>query len=68
MFIGFNDVPTPVWIFNVIFSCIQLMVATAVVLLCTRPLEVGILGQVPWLLTVPAIAIIGREVSTELYM
>lgn len=44
------------------------MVATALVLLCTRPLEVGLLGQVPWLLTVPAIAIIGREVSTELYM
>lgn len=41
----------------------KLMVATALVLLCTRPLEVGLLGQVPWLLTVPAIAIIGREIT-----
>lgn len=41
----------------------KLMVATTLVLLCTRPLEVGLLGQVPWLLTVPAIAIIGREIT-----
>lgn len=68
MFVGIDDVPDPAWIFNIISLCIQLMVATALVLLCTRPLEVGLLGQVPWLLTVPAIAIIGREVSTELYM
>lgn len=38
------------------------MVATTLVLLCTRPLEVAMFGQVPWLLTVPAVAIIGREV------
>lgn len=40
----------------------QLMVAATLVLLCTRPFEVSGFGQVPWLLTVPAIAIIGREV------
>lgn len=45
------------------FSCfMQLMVAATLVLLCTKPPEVAIFGQVPWLLTVPAIAIIGREV------
>ncbi|THG03649.1 hypothetical protein TEA_016029 [Camellia sinensis var. sinensis] len=42
----------------------KLMVAATLVLLCTRPFEVPMFGQVPWLLTVPAIAIIGREVST----
>ena len=42
----------------------QLMVAATLVLLCTRPLEVPVFGKVLWLLTVPAIAIIGREVST----
>lgn len=41
---------------------LQLMVAATLVLLCTRPLDIGIFGEVPWLLTVPAIAIIGREV------
>jgi len=40
----------------------QLMVAATLVLLCTRPLDVGVFGQAPWLLTIPAIAIIGREV------
>ncbi|GMN51204.1 hypothetical protein TIFTF001_020352 [Ficus carica] len=39
----------------------KLMVAATLVLLCTRPFEVPGFGQVPWLLTVPAIAIIGRE-------
>lgn len=38
------------------------MVAATLILLCTRPFEAGTFGQVPWLLTVPAIAIIGREV------
>lgn len=38
------------------------MVAATLVLLCTQPLNAGAFGQVPWLLTVPAIAIIGREV------
>lgn len=39
------------------------MVAATLVLLCTRPLDGGVFGQAPWLLTIPAIAIIGREVS-----
>lgn len=39
------------------------MVAATLVLLCSRPLEVGMFGPVPWLLTVPSIAIIGREVG-----
>ena len=38
------------------------MVAAALVLLCTRPLDAAIFEGVPWLLTVPSIAIIGREV------
>ncbi|CAL1374374.1 unnamed protein product [Linum trigynum] len=41
----------------------KLMVAATLVLLCTQPLEVPMLGPVPWLLTVPAIAIIGREIT-----
>jgi CDP-diacylglycerol--glycerol-3-phosphate 3-phosphatidyltransferase len=40
----------------------QLMVAAALILLCSRPLEVAMFREVPWLFTVPAIAIIGREV------
>lgn len=40
----------------------QLMVAATLVLLCTRPLEVGLFAQAPWLLPIPSIAIIGREV------
>ncbi|KAI3470441.1 hypothetical protein Pfo_027104 [Paulownia fortunei] len=39
----------------------KLMVAATLILLCTRPFEAGMFGQAPWLLTVPAIAIIGRE-------
>ncbi|CAK9155999.1 unnamed protein product, partial [Ilex paraguariensis] len=39
----------------------KLMVAATLVLLCSRPLEVATVGPVPWLLTVPSIAIIGRE-------
>lgn len=42
------------------------MVAATLVLLCTRPLEASAFGQMPWLLTVPSIAIIGREVSDRL--
>jgi len=38
------------------------MVAATLVLLCTRPLDVGVFAQLPWLLPIPAIAIIGREV------
>ncbi|KAA8539382.1 hypothetical protein F0562_026074 [Nyssa sinensis] len=41
----------------------KLMVAATLVLLCTRPLEVAMLGQVPWLLAIPSIAIIGREIT-----
>ena len=38
------------------------MVAATLILLCTQPLEVSVFGHVPWLLTLPSIAIIGREV------
>ncbi|KAG6404662.1 hypothetical protein SASPL_136915 [Salvia splendens] len=39
----------------------KLMVATTLILLCTKPLDAGIFGHGPWLLTVPATAIICRE-------
>jgi hypothetical protein len=42
------------------------MVAATLVLLCTKPLESSLLNDGPWLLTVPSIAIIGREVVTQL--
>ena len=45
-------------------SFLQLMVAATLVLLCTKPLETSLLNDGPWLLTVPSIAIIGREVVT----
>lgn len=41
----------------------KLMVAATLVLLCTRPLDVGVFAQLPWLLPIPAIAIIGREIT-----
>ncbi|KAI3734797.1 hypothetical protein L6452_14276 [Arctium lappa] len=41
----------------------KLMVATTLVLLCTKPPEAAMLGQLPWLLTVPSIAVIGREIT-----
>ncbi|KAK7304259.1 hypothetical protein VNO77_45126 [Canavalia gladiata] len=41
----------------------KLMVASTLVLLCTRPLEVAVLGQAPWLLIIPSITIIGREIT-----
>ncbi|KAJ8564920.1 hypothetical protein K7X08_001380 [Anisodus acutangulus] len=41
----------------------KLMVAATLILLCTRPLEASVFGQLPWLLTVPSIAIIGREIT-----
>ncbi|KAG5128744.1 hypothetical protein JHK82_029579 [Glycine max] len=44
----------------------KLMVAATLVLLCTRPLDGGVFGQAPWLLTIPAIAIIGREENSYL--
>ncbi|AQK41424.1 CDP-diacylglycerol--glycerol-3-phosphate 3-phosphatidyltransferase 2 [Zea mays] len=43
----------------------KLMVATTLVLLCTKPLESSLLNDGPWLLTIPSIAIIGREVVTQ---
>ncbi|KAK2405699.1 CDP-diacylglycerol--glycerol-3-phosphate 3-phosphatidyltransferase [Trifolium repens] len=41
----------------------KLMVAATLVLLCTRPLDAGVFGQAPWLLPIPSIAIIGREIT-----
>ncbi|VAI06996.1 unnamed protein product [Triticum turgidum subsp. durum] len=41
----------------------RLMVAATLVLLCTKPLETSLLTNGPWLLTVPSIAIIGREIT-----
>ncbi|KAG4109993.1 hypothetical protein ERO13_D13G021500v2 [Gossypium hirsutum] len=41
----------------------KLMVAATLVLLCSRPLNIAEFGQVPWLLNVPSIAIIGREIT-----
>uniref|UniRef100_A0A453IC20 CDP-diacylglycerol--glycerol-3-phosphate 3-phosphatidyltransferase n=1 Tax=Aegilops tauschii subsp. strangulata TaxID=200361 RepID=A0A453IC20_AEGTS len=41
----------------------KLMVAATLVLLCTKPLETSLLTNGPWLLTVPSIAIIGREIT-----
>ncbi|KAL1542490.1 CDP-diacylglycerol--glycerol-3-phosphate 1-phosphatidyltransferase [Salvia divinorum] len=41
----------------------KLMVATTLILLCTKPLDAGIFGHEPWLLTVPATAIICREIT-----
>uniref|UniRef100_A0A1J3H8Q5 CDP-diacylglycerol--glycerol-3-phosphate 1-phosphatidyltransferase n=1 Tax=Noccaea caerulescens TaxID=107243 RepID=A0A1J3H8Q5_NOCCA len=41
----------------------KLMVAATLILLCTKPIDVAALGPVPWLLTVPSIAIIGREIT-----
>ncbi|KAM4104636.1 hypothetical protein ACJW30_06G173700 [Castanea mollissima] len=41
----------------------KLMVAATLVLLCSRPLEVAVFEQVPWLLTAPSVAIIGREIT-----
>ncbi|KAK1378137.1 CDP-diacylglycerol--glycerol-3-phosphate 3-phosphatidyltransferase [Heracleum sosnowskyi] len=41
----------------------KLMVAATVVLLCAKPPEVALFEQFPWLLTIPSIAIIGREIT-----
>ncbi|CAN6568676.1 unnamed protein product [Malus baccata var. baccata] len=41
----------------------KLMVAATLVLLCSRPLDVAMFGQVPWLFVVPSIAVIGREIT-----
>lgn len=44
------------------WGVVQLMVATTLVLLCTRPPVAALAKVGPWLLPVPAITIIGREV------
>ncbi|KAK4487605.1 hypothetical protein RD792_005743 [Penstemon davidsonii] len=41
----------------------KLMVAATLILLCTKPFEAGVFGQAQWLLTVPTVAIIGREIT-----
>ncbi|PWZ31038.1 Cardiolipin synthase (CMP-forming), mitochondrial [Zea mays] len=41
----------------------KLMVAATLVLLCTKPLESSLLNDGTWLLTVPSIAIIGKELQ-----
>ncbi|KAL2329425.1 hypothetical protein Fmac_017006 [Flemingia macrophylla] len=41
----------------------KLMVSATLVLLCTRPLEVAVFRQLPWLLIIPSITIIGREIT-----
>lgn len=41
----------------------KLIVATTLVLLCTRPPEIAWFSESPWLLPVPAIAIISREIT-----
>jgi CDP-diacylglycerol--glycerol-3-phosphate 3-phosphatidyltransferase len=41
----------------------KLMVAAALVLLCTRPLAMPWARLHPWILPLPAIAIIGREIT-----
>ncbi|GAB2276692.1 hypothetical protein Dimus_011408 [Dionaea muscipula] len=41
----------------------KLMVAATLVLLCSRPSEAAIFRDLPWLLPVPAILIIGREIT-----
>ncbi|CAH8389693.1 unnamed protein product [Eruca vesicaria subsp. sativa] len=43
--------------------CMQLMVAATLILLCTKPMDAIVFGPVPWLVTVPSIAIIGREIT-----
>lgn len=62
---GLVNLVEPFKSFHLIFMFIQvqLMVAATLILLCSRPLEVAMFGDMPWLLTVPAIAIIGREVE-----
>ncbi|KAI4382865.1 hypothetical protein MLD38_008770 [Melastoma candidum] len=39
----------------------KLMVAATLILLCSKPVEISMFGQWPWMLTVPSAAIIGRE-------
>ncbi|KAL5062128.1 hypothetical protein RYX36_023865 [Vicia faba] len=39
------------------------MVAATLILLCTRPVKVAALAHAPWLLIIPSIIIIGREIT-----
>ncbi|CAN8279360.1 unnamed protein product [Cochlearia groenlandica] len=41
----------------------KLMVAATLILLCTKPMDAVVVGSAPWLVTVPSIAIIGREIT-----
>ncbi|XP_010556265.1 PREDICTED: CDP-diacylglycerol--glycerol-3-phosphate 3-phosphatidyltransferase 2-like [Tarenaya hassleriana] len=41
----------------------KLIVAATLILLCTSPMDIAAFGPVPWLMTVPSIAIIGREIT-----
>ncbi|KAL2896489.1 CDP-diacylglycerol--glycerol-3-phosphate 3-phosphatidyltransferase 1 chloroplastic [Bienertia sinuspersici] len=41
----------------------KLMVAATLVLLCSKPPEIALFGDIPWLFPVPAIVIIGREIT-----
>ncbi|CAN8268074.1 unnamed protein product [Cochlearia groenlandica] len=41
----------------------KLMVAATLILLCTKPMDTVVLGPVPWLVTVPSIVIISREIT-----
>ncbi|XP_058736189.1 CDP-diacylglycerol--glycerol-3-phosphate 3-phosphatidyltransferase 1, chloroplastic-like [Vicia villosa] len=41
----------------------KLMVAATLILLCTRPVKVAALAHAPWLLIIPSIIIIGREIT-----
>ncbi|KAL5062129.1 hypothetical protein RYX36_023866, partial [Vicia faba] len=41
----------------------KLMVAATLILLCTRPVKVVALAHAPWLLIIPSIIIIGREIT-----
>ncbi|CAH8267710.1 unnamed protein product [Arabidopsis lyrata] len=46
---------------SLIYVCLGL--SATLILLCTKPIDIAELGPVPWLLTVPSIAIIGREIT-----
>lgn len=41
----------------------KLMVAATLILLCSRPPQTAFLGRLQWLFPIPAIAIIGREIT-----
>ncbi|KAG2324973.1 hypothetical protein Bca52824_007701 [Brassica carinata] len=51
------------FIFLIDVMDMQLMVAATLILLCTKSMDAVVSGPVPWLVTVPSIAIIGREIT-----